>query len=68
MSIKLQVEPYCSNCPNFAVEVEKTALNGFDDVLYHETTIKCRNAAQCQRMMEFLKKQSWDEFGHSIFK
>ena len=63
MSIKLNVEPYCQNCPNFEVEVEKTALNGFGNTLLHETTIKCRNAAQCQRMMEFLKKQSWGELG-----
>lgn len=58
MSIKLQVEEYCHGCPNFDVEVEKTELNGFGGALLHETAIKCRNAAQCQRMMEYLKKQS----------
>ena len=56
MSIKLQVESYCQDCPNFDVEVEQTELNGFGGTVMRETVIKCENAAQCQRMMEYLKK------------
>ena len=57
MSIKLCVDPYCHDCPNFSVEVEKTELNGFGGTFMCETVIKCRNATQCQRIIEFLRTQ-----------
>mgnify|MGYP003315059023 CR=1 FL=1 len=58
MSIKLQVEPYCQNCPNFEAVVEKYDFNGCDTTYLYDTTIACENAAQCQRMMEYLRNQN----------
>lgn len=58
MSINLQVELYCQNCPNFNAEVEQTSLNGFGGTILNDTVIKCKNAAQCQSMFEFIRNQS----------
>ena len=38
MSIRLLVEKYCQNCPDFEADVEKTDFCGsFDEI--HQTTV-----------------------------
>ena len=58
MSIKLQVEEYCQNCPDFEARIEKTELNGFGGAILTETIITCKDARRCQRIAEHLKSQS----------
>ena len=58
MSIKLQVEEYCQNCPNFEATVEKFDFNAGGTTYLYDTVIKCSNAEQCGHMMEFLRNQN----------
>lgn len=66
MSIKLQLAPYCGNCGRFEAYTEKIVgePKEYFDFDYNEErmgspvdfTIKCSHRAECERMMEYLRK------------
>lgn len=54
--IKLNVSPYCQNCPSFEVEVEAYSFDGFERF---ETrfSITCKHADKCNNLIKYLKKE-----------
>lgn len=56
MSIRLLVEKYCQNCPEFEADVEKTDFCGsFDEI--HQTTVLCKHRERCKEMRKYLRKE-----------
>lgn len=58
--IKLKVEPYCQDCSDFEVEIEKpqayyAAFNRC--VTIGDTVIFCEHRDRCHRIMEHLKAE-----------
>ena len=56
--IKLEVEPYCHNCPNFEANVEKQALIDCGGKTIVETKVACENAIMCVAVKEYLEEAS----------
>lgn len=67
--IKLELKPYCENCPDFEPDVDKkeetlTCQNyvGFmaDTTVIHkcDTTIRCKNRNKCRCIMEHLTQEN----------
>ena len=66
-SYKIELEPYCENCPEFDAEVEETQeryasgppVSPFDEeryiVLCHRT-ITCSHIDRCRAMIKHLKE------------
>lgn len=59
--IKLDVQPYCRNCPEFESETES-----FDDSVMGEppsaiTVIRCTHCEKCETMYRYLKGQAQNE-------
>lgn len=70
--IKLYVEDYCANCPEFEPEVDKEdygivyAEIGFhhpnpSQSQMHETTITCSHATRCSNMYDILRSHKNNE-------
>lgn len=56
MSIHLEIEPYCDDCPHFEAETETSVLYSMD--LYDDfvcTKITCVNADKCRMLMKHLE-------------
>ena len=66
--IKLEVEDYCQECPDFDAEIVKVDKSyadhcyGFNGVKYatvhlHDTTISCKNKRKCAVIEECIKQR-----------
>lgn len=60
--IKLDVKPYCHECPNFQGKVDKDVVHSWDisrlcTTAHATTTITCENADVCDRMYTYLNQQ-----------
>lgn len=58
--IKLEVEKYCEDCPEFESEVDKDIVELYNSSLRDyietaETRIYCRHRKRCDNMVNFLK-------------
>lgn len=71
MSINLNVEEYCHNCPDFepVTEKEKLHMEGFDPGTYTnvnkticETTVECKYKKRCAAQIRYLRKQHYEMF------
>ena len=51
--IKLQIESYCENCPEFEVEQDTTTLNsiGFCEAVH---TLSCEHAEKCKNLFNYI--------------
>lgn len=66
MSIKLQIQPYCENCPRFEVYVEKLVgkpCNYIDMETTEEYTanpvdfnIYCKHRFECEGIAQYLRR------------
>ena len=61
---KLEVEEYCTDCPEFEVDLEKDTYHYTDNMSFtNETvyicnkTIRCKYAKRCKSMIRFLRKK-----------
>lgn len=59
--IKLSIEEYCHNCPDFEAEVEKDTVEVYDFDSFGttektDTTIKCANCERCDAIRQYLAK------------
>lgn len=65
MSIELEYEKYCENCPNFKPVKEVTVSYGFGMTnMERFTVISCENKLVCDQMFDYLKEQEglkWEE-------
>ncbi len=52
--IRLYVEAYCHNCPNFEPAVEKLDC-GYCDTVLNETVVKCEHHDRCANQMEYFR-------------
>lgn len=56
--IKLYIEDYCHNCPNFKVSVSKlgfaNGLGGYST----NTDITCKHAGRCEEIKKYLEKEN----------
>lgn len=52
--IKLEVEEYCNECPNFEPEVAKINIDGFFKVVCN-TNIFCEHRHKCNNIAEYMK-------------
>lgn len=61
--IRLEVQPYCSECLDFEASVREPQfmrLNFVGDGAeesHTDTVIRCKNARRCESLMRYLKKQ-----------
>ena len=62
--IKLKVEDYCQNCPDFKGEVHKEKFHSdnfmnFDrePIIFSETVVTCVKAHRCANLVRYLKKE-----------
>lgn len=55
--IDLILFDYCAFCPDFETDIEKIDVTTFGDKTRRVTTsIRCRNASKCERLLERLDK------------
>ena len=68
--IKLEVEKYCENCPEFEASVEQNVIGmaAYDSLAtqpIHEsfcnTVISCEHRERCRVIMDYLSKEKKDE-------
>lgn len=57
--IRLEVEPYCHNCPGFEADVKRPdKIYGAGDVIeLGDTIVRCVFRKRCSVMMQYLEKQ-----------
>lgn len=55
--IRLEVEDYCQNCPDFEAKVDSTSLHANDKEVVNYHIIRCKHARRCERMKEYLEGQ-----------
>lgn len=60
--IKLDIQPYCRNCPDFEAKTDHECLEfsgmGFNKTAYeHRYVITCRNKKRCEEMVTYLRQQ-----------
>lgn len=53
MSIELEVEDYCQNCPDFEAQTTTLATLG----RIYDTTITCKRKRRCAGLVRYLKEQ-----------
>ena len=63
--IKLIVEPYCDNCPEFEAHVDRESfrIEQFDleeTIIENHTIITCEHREKCHGMKDWLAKQNND--------
>lgn len=57
MAIRLEVQPYCSECCDFEADVTKPERkrNGSDGELYlSDTIVRCKNFKRCEAIRRYL--------------
>ena len=54
--IKLYVEDYCQNCPEFEPDVDKKTMHA-DRKLINITDIRCEHRHICDMLINYLEKQ-----------
>jgi hypothetical protein len=61
MAIKLNVEEYCQNCPEFEADIEKCHYTwGWND-----TFIYCKHKERCEIVKNFLHRKSEERHDES---
>ena len=57
--IKLDVKPYCNDCPDFTPDVEAPVhyYADFDVVAASDTIVRCKYRKRCESMVRFLQNQ-----------
>ena len=62
--IKLDVENYCHNCPDFEAEVSKNAMyyDGSPETFFciGDTIVRCENRHLCERLKKRLEEKKYD--------
>lgn len=65
MMIRLEVQPYCSECCDFDPDVTKPekiiGFNGF--VMVGDTIVRCSYAKRCEAIKRYLSKRTNEEKG-----
>lgn len=57
--IKLEVQPYCSDCRDFEADVVKPerVITACGDFVQGSTIVRCENARRCEAIKRYLEKQ-----------
>lgn len=53
--IKLDVEAYCQNCPDFTPESDSIGYYGAGCLKMCDTTVRCKYKGRCAGIAEYLK-------------
>lgn len=58
--IRIEVEPYCNDCPAFEPDVEQPQRCFADDILFYQTdtVVRCKKRKHCARLVQYLRKQN----------
>ena len=56
--IKLEVEEYCDDCPEFDAHVEKEVLFAGYSKKYCNTNITCEHKDKCKRLKDMIEKEA----------
>lgn len=56
--IKLEVEEYCDDCPEFDAHVEKVVLFAGYSKKYCNTNITCEHKDKCKRLKDMIEKET----------
>ena len=59
--IKLDVEKYCQDCPDFEAKVYKEFFEDFYGFKLPNTYISCKNTDKCRRIKRYLEKEIKNE-------
>ena len=56
--IKLEVEDYCQNCPNFEAKLEKDSIVAgiSPTITINETIVRCKYETMCENMYRHIKE------------
>ena len=62
MAIKLEVQPYCEDCPIFEADVEQAKKiygddRRFDDFYITDTYVRCSRRSLCAGLKRYLEKE-----------
>lgn len=68
MAIRLEVQPYCSECCDFEADVikpEKTVRYDEEHFLVHthqtDTIVRCKNAKRCEAIKRYLVNKTKED-------
>ena len=61
--IKLEIEPYCHDCPNFVADVKEAVTRNFGEPDTHYRRIVCENFRICAGIGRYLKSVMEKEYG-----
>lgn len=56
--IKLEIEEYCDNCPEFDAHVEKDVIFAGYSKKYFKTHITCEHKDKCQCLKDMIEKEA----------
>lgn len=57
--IRIEVEPYCNDCPAFEPDVERpTKILADNEYVYiSDTVVRCENRGRCASFMRYLERR-----------
>lgn len=61
--IKLEIEPYCHECPNFVASVKEVVARNFGEPDTYYRKIVCENSRICAGIARYLKSVMEKENG-----
>lgn len=56
----LLLQDFCSHCPDFEPEVEKTNCTSFGEAIKYVNNIRCVNRKKCSRIAEIMENKLED--------
>ena len=56
--IKLEIDEYCDNCPEFDAHVEKDVIFAGYSKKYFKTHITCEHKDKCQCLKDMIEKET----------
>ena len=56
--IKLEIDEYCDNCPQFDAHVEKDVLFAGHSKKYFNTNITCEHKDKCRCLKDMIEKET----------
>ena len=56
MSLELNVEKYCNDCPDFEAKVDKINIETDDSFYKCFSVISCKNREKCHHIAEYIER------------
>ena len=66
--IRLNVDEWCQNCPEFDAETFMACLYSDNNVMHTDAVVKCKHQKRCQSITQFLASREKDPINISSEK